>query len=129
MEIVNLDHFVLTVNDLNKSVEFYHQIIGLPIIKDQTNENFASLKCGHSLLRMRKLSNDAGAIVADHLSTGNFDFCFETTSEITDVIAEFKAKKISIELGPVTKHGAKGKMTSVYVRDPDGNLVEISSYN
>lgn len=128
MEISNLDHFVLTVRDLQTSVAFYHQIIGLPLVSDQSNQDFASLKCGHSLLRLRKLSNDVHAIVAKNLSTGNFDFCFETSSPLSDVIAEFEKNNISIELGPVEKNGSKGKMTSVYVRDPDGNLVEISSY-
>lgn len=128
MKIANLDHFVLTVKDLKKSVAFYHEVIGLPIIADQTNDDFASLKCGHSLLRMRKLSNDVGAIVANNLATGDFDFCLESSQTIAEVIAGFKTKKVAIELGPVTKHGVNGKMTSVYVRDPDGNLVEISSY-
>ncbi|GAA3636507.1 VOC family protein [Lactobacillus hamsteri] len=129
MNIVNLDHFVLIVKDLKQSVDFYHNVIGLPIISDQTNDNFASLKCGNSLLRFRKLSNDVGAIVANNLSTGNFDFCLESSDSVANIINNFKQHNISIELGPVTKHGAKGKMTSVYVRDPDGNLVEISSYN
>lgn len=128
MKIANLDHFVLTVQDLKKSVKFYHEVIGLPIITDQTNSDFASLKCGHSLLRFRKLSNDVDAIVATNLSTGNFDFCLESTDSIENIIANFQQHNIPIELGPVTKHGVKGKMTSVYVRDPDGNLVEISSY-
>ncbi|KRM38087.1 hypothetical protein FC39_GL001481 [Lactobacillus hamsteri DSM 5661 = JCM 6256] len=110
-------------------MDFYHNVIGLPIISDQTNDNFASLKCGNSLLRFRKLSNDVGAIVANNLSTGNFDFCLESSDSVANIINNFKQHNISIELGPVTKHGAKGKMTSVYVRDPDGNLVEISSYN
>lgn len=129
MNIVNLDHFVLTVKDLKQSINFYHDVIGLPIIDDQTNNDFASLRCGQSLLRFRKLSNDVGAIVANNLSTGNFDFCLETSDSVDEVINNFKQHDIPIELGPVTKHGAKGKMTSVYVRDPDGNLVEISSYN
>lgn len=129
MQIVNLDHFVLTVKDLKKSVAFYHDVIGLPIIDEQTNNDFASLRCGNSLLRMRKLSNDVNAIVAKNLAAGDFDFCLESSNSTDEVIANFKQHKVDIELGPVIKHGAKGKMTSVYVRDPDGNLVEISSYN
>lgn len=128
MQITNLDHFVLTVQDLSKSLAFYQQVIGLPVIKEQTNDNFASLRCGNSLLRLRKLTNAVGAIVASRLSTGGFDFCLETNAPIKQVINHLQAKQVPIELGPVTKHGARGAMTSVYVRDPDGNLVEISSY-
>lgn len=75
------------------------------------------------------MKNKVGAIVAQHLSTSDFDFCLESSQKPKEIVAEFKEKDIPIVLGPVTKHGSKGKMTSVYVRDPDGNLVEISSYN
>lgn len=127
MEIINLDHMVLTVKNLDISKKFYHEVIGLPIVDEQKN-NFVSLRCGNSLIRLRKLSNDANAIVADKLQTGVFDFCLETSASIDEVIANFKHFGVIIAQGPIIKHGAKGSMTSVYVRDPDGNLVEISTY-
>lgn len=129
MEIINLDHFVLTVKDLDSSIKFYNQVIGLPIIQEQTNSNFASLKCGHSLLRLRKVENDVNAIVASKLVTGVYDFCLETNASVASIVANYNKHNIPIELGPVTKHGAKGEMTSIYVRDPDNNLVEVSTYN
>lgn len=129
MKIVNLDHFVLTVNNLQQSLNFYHKLIGLPVIEAQTNSSVVTLRCGHSLLKLRQLQNKVGAIVAKHLSAGDFDFCLESSQKPAEIVAEFEKKKIPIALGPVTKHGSKGKMTSVYVRDPDGNLVEISSYD
>lgn len=128
MEIINLDHMVLTVNDLNVSKKFYHEVIGLPVIDEQQN-NFVSLRCGNSLIRLRKLSNDANAIVANELQTGVFDFCLETSASVNEILNNFRNFDIQIAQGPITKHGAKGSMTSVYVRDPDGNLVEISTYN
>ncbi|TSO26295.1 VOC family protein [Lactobacillus sp. LL6] len=128
MKIINLDHFVLSVKNLDKSIYFYNEIIGLPIIKSQTNDDFASLKCGHSLLRLRKVENKVNAIVANKLATGVYDFCLETDSSINEIITNYQNHNIPIELGPVTKHGAYGKMTSVYVRDPDNNLVEICTY-
>lgn len=127
MEIINLDHMVLTVKNLDISKKFYHEVIGLPIVDEQKN-NFVSLRCGNSLIRLRKLSNDANAIVADKLQTGVFDFCLETSASVDEVIANFKHFGVTIAQGPIIKHGAKGSMTSVYVRDPDGNLVEISTY-
>lgn len=128
MQITNLDHFVLTVKDLSASIDFYHEVLGLPVIKEQTNSDFASLKCGNSLLRLRKEENNVNAIVAKNLTAGAYDFCLETTSSVQEIIANYQKHKIAIELGPVTKHGAKGAMTSVYVRDPDQNLVEVSTY-
>lgn len=104
-------------------------MIGLPVIAEQTNGSVVTLRCGHSLLKLRQLQNKVGAIVAQHLSVGDFDFCLESNQKPKEIIAEFKQKKIPIALGPVTKYGSKGRMTSIYVRDPDGNLVEISSYD
>lgn len=129
MEIINLDHIVLTVKNLNLSIKFYNQIIGLPIIHEQTNSNFASLKCGKSLLRLRKVENNVNAIVASKLAVGVYDFCLETNASVKSIISNYNKHNIPIELGPITKHGAKGKMTSIYVRDPDNNLVEVSTYN
>lgn len=128
MKIINLDHFVLTVNDLQRSLTFYHNVIGLPLIKEQTNDSVVTMRCGHSLLKLRQRENKVGAIVAKHLSPGSFDFCLESSQKPAEIVAKFKKRQIPIALGPVTKHGSKGKMKSVYVRDPDGNLVEISSY-
>ncbi|MBP2057161.1 catechol-2,3-dioxygenase [Lactobacillus colini] len=127
MEIINLDHMVLTVKNLSVSKKFYHEVIGLPIVDEQKN-NFVSLRCGNSLIRLRQLSNAVGAIVADKLQIGVFDFCLETSASVNEILDNFKRFNISIAQGPVTKNGAKGSMTSIYVRDPDGNLVEISTY-
>lgn len=127
MKFINLDHMVLTVKNLNDSKDFYCKIIGLPIIDEQKN-NFVALRCGNSLIKLRKISNDAHAIVANKLQAGVFDFCLETSASIDEIIANFKHFNIPIDQGPIIKHGAKGPMTSVYVRDPDGNLVEISTY-
>ena len=67
--------------------------------------------------------------MAKHLSTGSFDFCLESSNNVQEIIKNFETNNIQIELGSVVKHGFKGKMMSVYVRDPDGNLVEISTYH
>lgn len=128
MKIVNLDHMVLTVNDLEKSKNFYHEIVGLPVITEQTDASHASLVCGNSLLRLRQVDNRVQAIVAGNLTPGSFDFCLEAADAIDDVIKSLQKNGVAIEQGPVEKHGVKGKMLSVYFRDPDGNLVEISSY-
>lgn len=130
MKILNMDHFVITVNNLDKAKDFYHRIIGLKIVNQQSNQDFVTMMCGgYSLFRLRKSTNEVNAIVAKHLSTGSFDFCLESSNNVQEIIKNFETNNIQIELGPVVKHGFKGKMMSVYVRDPDGNLVEISTYH
>lgn len=127
MTIIALDHFVITVTDLNKSKNFYHEILGLPIVDEQNG--FVSLQCGDQLIRLRKKTNGVNAIVARQLETGVFDFCLQTDQPIKNVIAKYKSNNQEIISGPVEKHGAHGKMTSVYTRDPpDGNLVEEADF-
>ncbi len=65
---------------------------------------------------------------ADHETAGSDDLCFLTSSTPEEVVAHLKANGVAIEEGPVAKQGARGTLRSVYCRDPDGSLIEISSY-
>ena len=65
---------------------------------------------------------------ADHETPGSEDLCFLTASSPDEVVAHLKANGVAIEEGPVDKQGARGTIRSVYCRDPDGSLIEISSY-
>lgn len=127
MKLTNLDHFVLTVSNLEKSITFYRDILNLPLI--ESNNGSINFKIGTSLIKLRTLTNDSNSIVAKKLVPGAFDFCLESLLPLDQVINEFKQKNIPIELGPVTRHGAQGKMQSVYIRDPDQNLIEICHYS
>ncbi|MBD5431062.1 MAG: virulence protein [Lactobacillus sp.] len=127
MKITNLDHMVLTVTNLNKSRKFYQDILNLDFI--ESNNGSYNFKVGSSLIKMRTQTNESDSIVAANLEPGAFDFCLETATPLQDVMDELNEKHIPIELGPVKRHGVKGIMHSVYVRDPDKNLVEICSYN
>ena len=115
MKIINFDHMVLTVKNLDMSKNFYHEVIGLQIIDEQKN-NFVSLRCGNSLIRLRKLSNDANAIVANKLQTGVFDFCLETSASINEVIDNFEHFGVTIAQGPITKHGARQRLNDIGIR-------------
>lgn len=128
MEIVNLDHFVLSVADLDQSIHFYRDIVELPLIKLQSSRYEATFQCGDSLLKLRLASNPANAIVARHLVPGAFDFCFECQEAPAAIQKDLLSKGVKIIKGPVTRNGSQGQMTSFYVRDPDGNLVEFSTY-
>lgn len=127
LNIKQLDHFVLTVNDLNKSQNFYHSVLGLKII--EATDDHVSLQCGSQLLRLRKLTNEVNSIVASKLVTGAFDFCIQATNSIDQIIDYLNQQNQNIVLGPVTRFGSNGKMTSIYVRDPDDNLIEICTYD
>lgn len=127
MKLTSLDHFVLTVNNLEKSVKFYRDILNLPLI--ETNNGSINFKIGSTLIKLRPLTNDSNSIVAKNLVIGAFDFCLESAEPLEEVMTNLKQKHIPIELGPVTRHGANGEMQSIYLRDPDQNLVEICHYS
>lgn len=127
MKLTNLDHFVITVANLDKSIAFYRDILNLPLI--ESNNGSINFKIGSSLIKLRSLTNSSNSIIAKNLVPGAFDFCLQTSTSLEEVCQELKHKHIPLELGPVIRHGAKGEMKSIYLRDPDQNLVEICSYS
>jgi catechol 2,3-dioxygenase-like lactoylglutathione lyase family enzyme len=84
---------------------------------------------GHQKINVRPRDADKVEwFTADHETPGSDDLCFLTASPPDQVVAHLKACEVAIEEGPVTKQGARGAIRSVYCRDPDGSLIEISSY-
>lgn len=122
-----IDHIVLTVNDLEESMRFYHEVFDMPVIKDQTDENLITLRCGHQLIRLQKADRPTD-LVAAKPTASSADFCMVSGDKLEDIIHHLKSYYVDIIAGPVEKHGSEGAMTSVYVHDPDNNLVEISVY-
>jgi catechol 2,3-dioxygenase-like lactoylglutathione lyase family enzyme len=89
-----------------------------------------SLVFGRQKINVRPLGADkAEWFTADHETAGSDDLCFLTTATPAEVVAHLKACGVAIEQGPVQKQGARGVLSSVYCRDPDGSLIEISSYD
>ena len=121
--ISHIDHLVLTVADIEASVAFYRRVLKL---RDETfaggrrSVNFGDQKINLQTLGMEKRNRAA---------TGSGDLCLITTWPLGDVIAHLEAEKVEILEGPVAKIGGRGPMMSVYFNDPDGNLIEISSYD
>ena len=121
--ISHIDHLVLTVADIEASVAFYRRVLKL---RDETfaggrrSVNFGDQKINLQTLGMEKRNRAA---------TGSGDLCLITTWPLGDVIAHLEAEKVEILEGPVVKTGSRGPMMSVYFNDPDGNLIEISSYD
>ena len=127
-----LDHLVINVADVARTVAWYQTILGMELsIFDpgQGKPKRTSLLFGSQKINVRpKDADKVEWFTADHETPGSEDLCFLTSSTPEEVVAHLKANGIAIEEGPVNKQGARGTLRSVYCRDPDGSLIEISSY-
>jgi catechol 2,3-dioxygenase-like lactoylglutathione lyase family enzyme len=127
-----LDHLVINVTDVARSAEWYQKILGMEIKVFDPGTGGAprtSLMFGNQKINVRP--RDASKVewfTADHESAGSDDLCFLTSSTPDQVVAHLKANGVEIEEGPGPRQGARGTLRSVYCRDPDGSLIEISSY-
>lgn len=120
--ISHIDHLVLTVADIEESVEFYRRAL---LVKDTTFANGRrALHFGNQKINLQVL----GMEQRNRAAVGSGDLCLVTTWPLSDVAAHLRGEGIEIIEGPVAKTGAVGPMMSVYFNDPDGNLIEISSY-
>ena len=125
MRIASIDHLVLTVRDISRTVEFYQRVLGMEHVVFEGNFNalhFGSQKINLHPFRAEYLPH------ADIPAPGTGDMCLVCEGEIAEVVRELKTHGVEIEVGPVEQTGARGLMTSVYIRDPDRNLVEIACY-
>jgi len=124
--IDHVDHIVLTTRDLDGCLRFYCDVLGMKMEKFQTPGAMRiALKFGNQKINVHEWGKEftPRAHVA---APGTLDLCFIASIPLEDVIEKFKQNKIEILEGPVAKTGATGPIRSVYVRDPDLNLVEIS---
>lgn len=126
MLVKRFDHMVLTVNNIEKSCKFYHDILGMRVVT--FNNGRTALKFDKQKINLHEKGHEFNP-KATHPTPGSADFCLLTDEDIEDVLKELKNKDIQIEQGPIIKQGALGEMTSIYLRDPDRNLIEISNYN
>src|ERR1700754_693612 len=132
VEVHALDHLVINVADVARSAEWYAKVLGMEIKVFNPVEGGTprtSLKFGNQKINVRPRDADkAEWFTADHETAGSDDLCFLTSASPADVVAHLAACGVAIEEGPVAKQGARGTLRSVYCRDPDGSLIEISSY-
>lgn len=132
VKVNGLDHLVINVTDVVRSVAWYSRILGMEVKvfdpgKGKTPRT--SLVFGNQKINVRPRDADKVEwFTADHEAAGSDDLCFLTSSTPEEVVAHLKANGVRIEEGPVAKQGARGTLRSVYCRDPDGSLIEISSY-
>jgi catechol 2,3-dioxygenase-like lactoylglutathione lyase family enzyme len=122
--IDHLDHLVLTVEDLDVTIAFYTSALNMEVV---TFGNRKALRFGTQKINLHETGKEFEPKAA-HPTPGSGDLCFITQTPLEDVISHLKASKCAIELGPVGRTGAVGEMRSIYIRDPDFNLIEISNY-
>lgn len=125
MKITNLDHFVLTVKNLKKTVHFYCDVLGME--KEIFKDGRIALKYGNQKINLHQAGNEFEPKAANP-TPGSSDLCFIIASELKDAMEQVRNKGIKIIEGPVTRAGAKGPIESFYFRDPDENLIEVSTY-
>ena len=127
-----LDHIVINVSDVARATEWYRKVLGMEVRVFDPGHGKpvrTSLIFGNQKINVRPLDADKVEwFTADHETAGSDDLCFLTSSTPAQVVAHLEACGVAIEEGPVTKQGARGALRSVYCRDPDGSLIEISSY-
>ncbi|WP_417516699.1 VOC family protein [Minwuia sp.] len=122
--IQTVSALVLTVASIDATAEFYQRVLGMRRI------SFAGGRTALRFGRQKINLHQAGAEVepkAAHPTPGSGDLCFISDTPMEEITAHLSAGKVPIELGPVRRTGAEGAILSVYVRDPDGNLIEISN--
>ena len=123
--IDRLDHLVLTVFDVDRTIAFYSGVLGMQPV------TFAGGRRGLAFGRQKINLHQAGREFepkALKATPGSADLCFITEAALDEVVAQLERHGVALIQGPVEKTGALGAMMSVYFRDPDGNLIEVSHY-
>ena len=127
-----LDHLVINVADVARTTEWYRRVLGMKVVVFDPGQGKAprtSLVFGNQKINVRPRDADKVEwFTADPETAGSDDLCFLTASTPDEVVAHLRTNGVTIEEGPVARQGARGTLRSVYCRDPDGSLIEISSY-
>jgi catechol 2,3-dioxygenase-like lactoylglutathione lyase family enzyme len=125
LQIDRIDHIVITAFDVERTLDFYSKVMGMEPI------TFAGGRRGLAFGKQKINLHQSGREFEPKAlkpMPGSMDLCFITETPLAEVISHLKAHGVAIAQGPVEKTGAQGPMMSVYFRDPDGNLIEVSNY-
>lgn len=125
MKIESLDHLVLTVASIEITCAFYAEVMGMRV--ETFAESRKALHFGDQKINLH-LAGQEFEPKADKPVPGSADLCFITRTPIAEVVKTLNARKIDIIQGPVSRTGATGALESVYFRDPDENLIEVSNH-
>jgi catechol 2,3-dioxygenase-like lactoylglutathione lyase family enzyme len=125
LRISHIDHIVLTVKNLDATCEFYNRVLGMEVVT--FGDNRKALKFGQQKINLHQLGQEFEPKAA-HPTSGSMDLCLITDTPLEQVTSHLQQKGVPIEEGIVQRTGAMGAIASLYIRDPDGNLIEISNY-
>lgn len=123
MNIDRLDHLVLTVRDVDATCAFYSRVLGMEEVVFGAGRR--ALVFGRQKINL----HSAGAPIAPHAASptpGSADLCLISRTPMGEILVHLQREGVAVELGPVSRTGALGPILSVYFRDPDGNLIEVS---
>jgi len=124
MKIERLDHLVLTVADIEATCAFYTRVMGMEVVTFGNGRK--ALAFGQQKINLHERSKEFEP-KANLPTPGSGDLCFITETPIDEVVEQLKAEQVMIIEGPTKRTGAIGILMSVYFRDPDGNLIEVSN--
>lgn len=124
MKLSHIDHFVMTVASIEVSIAFYAKVLGMKVIEFGNGRK--ALVFGTQKINLHEVGKEFEP-KAKIPKAGSADFCLIAVTPIIEVISHLKTCGIAIEEGPVARTGAAGAIMSVYFRDPDGNLIEVSN--
>ena len=126
--LTSLDHLVLTVTDLDRTIAFYRDALGMAAERFTPADGSPrwALKFGHQKINLHLAGREFDP-KAKHPTPGSADLCFLSDTALEGWQAHFAHLGIGIEEGPIARTGATGAILSLYIRDPDGNLLEVST--
>ncbi|OYU98133.1 MAG: VOC family virulence protein [Burkholderiales bacterium PBB5] len=124
MEISAIDHLVLTVRNISRTLAFYEDVLGMKRVEFKPGR-FA-LRIGDQKINLHELGTVVDCNVR-HATPGAADFCLLTATPMSDVVRHLQSSGVAIVQGPLRATGAKSQLSSIYIHDPDENLIEVSN--
>lgn len=125
MKISRIDHIVLTVADIDVTCQFYSQVLGMDVVT--FGEGRKALTFGQQKLNLHQAGKEFEP-KAFKPTPGSVDICLISETPVNHVVSELEAAGVKVTEGPIQRTGAMGPIVSVYFRDPDQNLIEVSNY-
>lgn len=126
MKVISLDHLVLTVQDIAVTCRFYTQVLGMEEVNFGNGRK--ALRFGKQKINLHPFRHEFEP-KTKHPTPGSADLCFIIKSPLEEAIQHIKNLGIPVLAGPLSRSGAAGPITSIYLRDPDQNLIEIATYD
>ena len=126
MKIDRIDHLVMTVQDIGVTCEFYSKVLGMSAVAFGAGR--VALAFGSQKINLHQAGREFEP-KANHPTPGSADICLIAAVPLAEVMAHLETCGVPIIEGPTTRTGATGPIQSVYFRDPDSNLIEVSTYD